>query len=45
MLTLDRNVDAERAFRESEPTMGHPSAMRVIARARLGRTAEARARW
>ena len=43
MLALGRNVDAERAFREGEAALGHPSAMRVVALARLGRSAEARA--
>ena len=43
MLALGRNTDAERAFREGEATMGHPSAMRVVALARLGRRAEAQA--
>jgi hypothetical protein len=43
MLALDRNADAERAFREGEAALGHPSAMRVVALARLGRTVEARA--
>ena len=43
MLALDRNADAERAFREGEAALGHPSPMRVVALARLGRTVEARA--
>ena len=43
MLALDRNADAERAFREGEAALGHPSPLRVVALARLGRTAEARA--
>ncbi|MBL0170576.1 MAG: protein kinase [Gemmatimonadaceae bacterium] len=43
MLALDRNADAERAFREGEGALGYPSPLRVAALARLGRTAEARA--
>ena len=43
MLALDRNADAERAFREGEAALRHPSALRVVALARLGRSAEARA--
>ncbi len=43
MLALDRNADAERAFREGETALGYPSPLRVVALARLGRTAEARA--
>jgi serine/threonine-protein kinase len=43
MLALDRNADADRAFREGEAALGHPSPLRVVALARLGRTAEARA--
>ena len=43
MLALGRNADAERAFREGEAALGHPSPLRVVALARLGRTAEARA--
>lgn len=43
MLALDRNADAERAFRQGEGTLGYPSPLRVVALARLGRRAEARA--
>ena len=43
MLALDRNADAERVFRQGETALGYPSPMRVVALARLGRTAEARA--
>ena len=41
-LALGRDADAERAFREGELELGHPSPLRVVALARLGRTAEAR---
>ena len=42
-LALGRDADAERAFREGERMLEHPSPLRVLALARLGRTAEARA--
>jgi hypothetical protein len=42
LLALDKPADAERAFRDGEDALGHPSALRVVALARLGRTAEAR---
>lgn|GEM_PF-4681275 len=43
MLALYPNADAERAFREGETALGYPKPLRVVALARLGRTAEARA--
>ncbi len=43
MLGANRNVDAERAFRDGERAMGHLSPGRGVALARLGRVAEARA--
>ncbi|MEO7965855.1 MAG: protein kinase [Gemmatimonadaceae bacterium] len=43
MLGLGRYADAEVAFRGGERTLGHPSPLRVVALARLGRTSEARA--
>jgi hypothetical protein len=42
MLAMNRNAEAERAFREGERSMGKLSPGRGVALARLGRTAEAR---
>jgi TolB-like protein len=43
LLASGENAEAERVYREGEKTLGHPSPLRGVALARMGRTAEARA--